>query len=106
LPPVAVLQQQPSTLLPYTPLFRSRTDDSCCCSTRADVKTAHARVAGIAFVDDRPDVPPLSKSDRVRRKELQYKTVIVISRGRGRSEEHTSELQSRGQLVCRLLLEK
>src|SRR5437870_7117822 len=24
----------------------------------------------------------------------------------GRSEEHTSELQSRGQLVCRLLLEK
>src|SRR5215510_15249738 len=26
--------------------------------------------------------------------------------GPGRSEEHTSELQSRGQLVCRLLLEK
>src|SRR5437870_6576056 len=26
--------------------------------------------------------------------------------GDGRSEEHTSELQSRGQLVCRLLLEK
>src|SRR5258707_7290834 len=28
------------------------------------------------------------------------------SRGRGRSEEHTSELQSRQYLVCRLLLEK
>src|SRR2546421_2119461 len=27
-------------------------------------------------------------------------------RGRGRSEEHTSELQSRSDLVCRLLLEK
>src|SRR3989442_11863316 len=27
-------------------------------------------------------------------------------RGRGRSEEHTSELQSRPHLVCRLLLEK
>src|SRR5690625_6584947 len=27
-------------------------------------------------------------------------------RGRARSEEHTSELQSRGHLVCRLLLEK
>src|SRR5207253_6741429 len=27
-------------------------------------------------------------------------------RRRGRSEEHTSELQSRGHLVCRLLLEK
>src|SRR5690625_2666426 len=28
------------------------------------------------------------------------------TRGRARSEEHTSELQSRGHLVCRLLLEK
>src|SRR5690625_6072660 len=35
--------------------------------------------------------------------------LIVIGRGRivsQRSEEHTSELQSRGHLVCRLLLEK
>src|SRR5690625_6024307 len=31
---------------------------------------------------------------------------VVGSSSRGRSEEHTSELQSRGQLVCRLLLEK
>src|SRR5439155_3004423 len=30
----------------------------------------------------------------------------VVERHVGRSEEHTSELQSRGQLVCRLLLEK
>src|SRR5690625_6774876 len=30
----------------------------------------------------------------------------VSSRVYGRSEEHTSELQSRGHLVCRLLLEK
>src|SRR5690625_4209118 len=32
-------------------------------------------------------------------------TPLIISTG-GRSEEHTSELQSRGHLVCRLLLEK
>src|SRR5437870_8450506 len=33
--------------------------------------------------------------------------VVVVSNGFfGRSEEHTSELQSRGHLVCRLLLEK
>src|SRR5439155_21182867 len=31
---------------------------------------------------------------------------ISAAGGRGRSEEHTSELQSRGHLVCRLLLEK
>src|SRR3712207_7632084 len=30
----------------------------------------------------------------------------LVSRARGRSEEHTSELQSRQYLVCRLLLEK
>src|SRR2546428_12367782 len=30
----------------------------------------------------------------------------VLRRGRARSEEHTSELQSRSDLVCRLLLEK
>src|SRR5207249_8360729 len=33
-------------------------------------------------------------------------TVAKPSRGRSRSEEHTSELQSRFELVCRLLLEK
>src|SRR5690625_6227473 len=31
---------------------------------------------------------------------------IPVEKGEGRSEEHTSELQSRGHLVCRLLLEK
>src|SRR6266702_6622663 len=31
---------------------------------------------------------------------------LVVSDGAFRSEEHTSELQSRGHLVCRLLLEK
>src|SRR5690625_7084728 len=32
--------------------------------------------------------------------------MVVVSAGNSRSEEHTSELQSRGHLVCRLLLEK
>src|SRR5215208_3780772 len=31
---------------------------------------------------------------------------LAVDRARSRSEEHTSELQSRGHLVCRLLLEK
>src|SRR5690625_413403 len=31
---------------------------------------------------------------------------VDYARNKGRSEEHTSELQSRGHLVCRLLLEK
>src|SRR5207253_4494768 len=36
----------------------------------------------------------------------QIATTHSISAGLDRSEEHTSELQSRGHLVCRLLLEK
>src|SRR5690625_2651223 len=35
-----------------------------------------------------------------------YTTEVSSTIGDGRSEEHTSELQSRGHLVCRLLLEK
>src|SRR5690625_5661367 len=34
------------------------------------------------------------------------RTISVLPAPRDRSEEHTSELQSRGHLVCRLLLEK
>src|SRR5690625_7123488 len=41
---------------------------------------------------------------------IQSSCLLVLSRSSGksvhRSEEHTSELQSRGHLVCRLLLEK
>src|SRR5690625_5829704 len=43
--------------------------------------------------------------DRLDKIELQGKTRRK-NRGQYRSEEHTSELQSRGHLVCRLLLEK
>src|SRR5947209_12255120 len=48
------------------------------------------------------------------RKEMSFETLRMLSTGmtkaevlsRARSEEHTSELQSRQYLVCRLLLEK
>src|SRR5437868_12217109 len=43
----------------------------------------------------------LPGGDRPRRRQQNHDV-----RGRGRSEEHTSELQSRFDLVCRLLLEK
>src|SRR2546430_9107470 len=65
-----------STLFPYTTLFRSR--------LRLPAH-AHGRPA---------DGPPAQRRDRGR------------LRGRHRSEEHTSELQSQSNLVCRLLLEK
>src|SRR3712207_8321153 len=60
----------------------------------------------------RDEIEPL-RDPRVKENDA-YATVIVLSRvvtelgtvGRVRSEEHTSELQSRQYLVCRLLLEK
>src|SRR5690625_5659392 len=41
-----------------------------------------------------------------RRPVVMMPIIYAVARRLGRSEEHTSELQSRGHLVCRLLLEK
>src|SRR5438105_6819527 len=70
-----------STLFPYTTLFRSH-------------------VGGAAF--RRARVDPCSDRRDLRVGERR----IVLESGEARSEEHTSELQSRVDLVCRLLLEK
>src|SRR2546422_1640720 len=73
-----------STLFPYTTLFRSQLADD----PKSDYM-AHT-VAMFANYADRP------------------REALAVMQGRdaGRSEEHTSELQSRLHLVCRLLLEK
>src|SRR5439155_3482428 len=56
-----------------------------------------SRTLGIIVSDiENPFFPEVVKSFEVRARQLGY----------DRSEEHTSELQSRGHLVCRLLLEK
>src|SRR5207253_6474386 len=78
-----------STLFPYTTLFRSLVD-----SLIDDYGGNLFNIDGIA---DRVHV---NVAD-VR----QQTTMNYLVRDR-RSEEHTSELQSRGHLVCRLLLEK
>src|SRR2546422_7488687 len=68
-----------STLFPYTTLFRSH-------------------VA--------PDRPVLGPHQVCERRVRLCGTGAPGAHGAGRSEEHTSELQSRLHLVCRLLLEK
>src|SRR3712207_7062972 len=84
-----------STLFPYTTLFRSRGPiDVEPVAERRD--GAYAGAVGI-HDPDRVAVGRRQKRDQVRRRRP----------GRAlRSEEHTSELQSRQYLVCRLLLEK
>src|SRR3712207_8850300 len=69
-----------STLFPYTTLFRSR-------ELSADRRARH----------------------RPQRRERRHRPTLQLRAARRRdrrSEEHTSELQSRQYLVCRLLLEK
>src|SRR2546422_4996263 len=79
-----------STLFPYTTLFRSALDLLPPESTQHQVVAA--RVEELSRALDRAPTPAATRPG---------------SRwGKGRSEEHTSELQSRLHLVCRLLLEK
>src|SRR5256885_3264046 len=81
-----------STLFPYTTLFRSNENT-----------TALARSAIVTFVMDNKTVK-LNVSQQAGVEKSLYPTYASwISR---RSEEHTSELQSPCNLVCRLLLEK
>src|SRR3712207_7116268 len=76
-----------STLFPYTTLFRSR----------AGHHGVPVRGAG------RAALPAPAGRDHLR---LLRPAEVADPRVRVRSEEHTSELQSRQYLVCRLLLEK
>src|SRR3712207_7788484 len=79
-----------STLFPYTTLFRSwaGTDDGKVWLTRDECKTWEDVTANV------PELP-------------DWGTVKCVEPSpHERSEEHTSELQSRQYLVCRLLLEK
>src|SRR2546422_5051842 len=90
-----------STLFPYTTLFRSlaKVRAATGLPILTDVhETSH--VSAAAQVADVLQIPAF----------LCRQTDLLVAAGRAgravRSEEHTSELQSRLHLVCRLLLEK
>src|SRR5256885_12620207 len=73
-----------STLFPYTTLFRSVGID-----------------ASQFELND-----PLASRDLIRASQECWDRALLLGERHGRSEEHTSELQSPCNLVCRLLLEK
>src|SRR3712207_8184030 len=85
-----------STLFPYTTLFRSL-------SFKLYLTTPSFSMLAVVFV-------PLTKSNPLVKLTLSVPVVFVpfalYDNNSVRSEEHTSELQSRQYLVCRLLLEK
>src|SRR3712207_6984812 len=79
-----------STLFPYTTLFRSR-------GGQARLDREHL---------ERPPAHPEARLSRLLGQQGRHAEPHADARARVRSEEHTSELQSRQYLVCRLLLEK
>src|SRR5687768_18101458 len=92
-----------SSLFPYTTLFRSRWSSDRSSSLSSAVKAGWA-FRGCACT-------PTNVRAQTRMSSPATANVFHDSRtpwldSIGRSEEHTSELQSRLQLVCRLLLEK
>src|SRR3712207_7526268 len=85
-----------STLFPYTTLFRSRAVQRYLSGIRPG--RGRRGNAGTRRRDER--------SDRRSRRNDLWARAVVRTLPHFRSEEHTSELQSRQYLVCRLLLEK
>src|SRR5436190_17112317 len=85
-----------STLFPYTTLFRSLVAHE-----RPVLRSA--RETDVVGDDDRTRVQPPGVEDAL---EVGEVGGLVVDNVRFRSEEHTSELQSHSDLVCRLLLEK
>src|SRR3712207_8547024 len=88
-----------STLFPYTTLFRSLVKNSF---GNVVVKTVSGflRVEGSNSKIDAQAIAGLVTIDN------SFGDVVLRNIASARSEEHTSELQSRQYLVCRLLLEK
>src|SRR5207253_11516587 len=94
-----------STLFPYTTLFRScgsrrRSVDLYGTGLKTETRCTKKDGNCASVVEDEAKVAGALREGLEREK---YEVVVAPT---GRSEEHTSELQSRGHLVCRLLLEK
>src|SRR5207253_9592848 len=99
-----VLQRTPrTTLFPYTTLFRSQPTEL----SEADLALVKQ---GVGDKSSKPAPSAAEQGDMTGEAPVGEQRGSVVTyfeaKGFGRSEEHTSELQSRGHLVCRLLLEK
>src|SRR2546430_13383539 len=93
-----------STLFPYTTLFRSQ--------GAVEIDAVHCRtpVAGWLEFGPAPGGAARRRKQNMDEAEAKARSDAFLERllqeGIKRSEEHTSELQSQSNLVCRLLLEK
>src|SRR5690625_6033130 len=76
--------------------------------SRADIATSTGLNKGTvsSLVNELLDEKLISESGPGKSSGGRRPVMLLFNQLAGRSEEHTSELQSRGHLVCRLLLEK
>src|SRR2546430_11711799 len=81
-----------STLFPYTTLFRSR--------------DCRAPIRSLSLASSPPSRAPVDVRPRHSHRRRDGAQRMALDIRAARSEEHTSELQSQSNLVCRLLLEK
>src|SRR2546430_9377219 len=95
-----------STLFPYTTLFRSR-DLRARATLLLTVPTAQLQIRAASSYEKPPAPTSISASRCSSERQLSARAVSESSAAQdcSRSEEHTSELQSQSNLVCRLLLE-
>src|SRR5690606_41544335 len=93
-----------TNLFPYTTLFRSKvqSDDS------ASLEKLEEELPGLegSFKECEESLKKAEQQTQKAKEELNQEVPLIKNVRLLRSEEHTSELQSRENLVCRLLLEK
>src|SRR2546427_7017538 len=87
-----------STLFPYTSLFRSLVG---VVYAKALAYAGDRELIGVHHMEGHLFAPLVEDPDLA-----PPFVALLVSGGHTRSEEHTSELQSQSNLVCRLLLEK
>src|SRR3712207_8486034 len=105
-----------STLFPYTTLFRSHASSACSSMSPEQASLpsppvevcspARAGPAQVCTVQVTPGSAKTASACMLTQADAGSSRYCCLSGACRRSEEHTSELQSRQYLVCRLLLEK
>src|SRR5256884_5644593 len=91
----------------HTRCSRDWSSDVCSSDLNDLAEEQFNRVAEVTYEIRKAEAIPYLETTRTMNKYGKIRAVVIESgRDKKRSEEHTSELQSRLHLVCRLLLEK
>src|SRR5688572_32777958 len=95
-----------STLFPYTTLFRSRIKAGCLYTLEQEcMQAGHVYIPARTLLVSVKELLEENKRDNIEYEDISAELLKLEEEGKiiiERSEEHTSELQSQSNLVCRL----